>query len=170
MTTCGAVATLKAAATSAEELGTDAEMIPVWRSLAERLLESLPVENGKYVPYPGCPDKSIALLTGIYPYAVLPADDPKQLAAIRDFCDTESSFGNMYPVGKSICAWYAGWKAIVFSRLGRRSEAWKILEECAADTGCFSEIFEIHETGSHPWFTTAEGVFLEAVMELQNAR
>ena len=45
-----------------------------------------------------------------------------------------------------------------------------ILEECAADTGCFSELFEIHETGSHPWFTTAEGVFLEAVMELQNAR
>lgn len=170
MTTCGAVATLKAAAASAEELGTDAEMIPVWRTLAERLLESLPVENGKYVPYPGCPDKSIALLTGIYPYAVLPVDDPKQLAAIRDFCDTESSFGNMYPVGKSICAWYAGWKAIVFSRLGRRSEAWKILEECAADTGCFSELFEIHETGSHPWFTTAEGVFLEAVMELQNTR
>ena len=90
--------------------------------------------------------------------------------AIRDFCETETSFGNMYPVGKSICAWYAGWKSIAFTRLGRKEEARMILEECAADTGCFSELFEIHETGSHPWFTTAEGVFLEAVMELQNAR
>ena len=170
MTTCGAIATLQAAATSAEELETDPDIIPVWRTLAERLLETLPEENGKYVPYPGCAEKSIALLSGVYPYAVLPPDDPKQLAAIRDFCETETSFGNMYPVGKSICARYAGWKSIAFTRLGRKEEARMILEECAADTGCFSELFEIHETGSHPWFTTAEGVFLEAVMELQNAR
>lgn len=165
MTSCSAIATFRAAALEAEILKLDSDMIPVWRKLADCLTETLPAENGRYIPYPGCGDSSIGLLSGIYPYPSLPLDDPKQIAAIQDYSARESQFGNMYPLGKSVCTWYAGWKAIVLTRMNRRQEALQIIRDAADDTGCFCEIFEIYESGHHPWFTTAEGIFLQAVME-----
>jgi len=165
MTTCGAAATLRAAADSAKIIGIDTEMANQWRALASKLLESLPADKDKYIPYPGCCESSVAMLSGLYPYAVLPADDKRQLAAVHDFLARENEFGNMYPVGKGICIWYACWKALALMRLGCRDEAWSIIRDCAAETGCFHEIFEIYETSSHPWFTTAEGIFLQAVAE-----
>ena len=165
MTTCSAIATLCAAADSAELLNCDDDLILRWRDMAKRLTESLPVENGRYVPYPGCKDSSVALLSGLYPYNVLPPDNPEQLAALDDFLQREAEFGNMYPVGHSVCIWYACWKALALLRMGRCDECLSILRECAADTGCFNEIFEIYETEAHPWFTTAEGIYLQALAE-----
>lgn len=72
----------------------------------------------------------------------------------------------MYPEGKSLCSWYANWKALTLERLGRRAEARELLEQIAAETGCFRETFEILETGKHPYFTTAEGIFLEAICRI----
>jgi len=76
----------------------------------------------------------------------------------------------MYPVGKSLCTWYITWKAIVFIRLGRLSEAERLLKSAAEAPGCLSEIYEIYELGMHPWFTTAEGAFLQAVTELRRTQ
>ena len=48
--------------------------------------------------------------------------------------------------------------------LGRHPRC--LFEELAEETGCFSEMFEIYECGTRPWFTTAEGIFVQAVTEL----
>ena len=71
----------------------------------------------------------------------------------------------MYPVGKSICTWYAGWKAITLRRLGQIEKAQLTVQQMSEDTGYFAETFEIFELGNNPWFCTAEGVLLQAVCE-----
>ena len=167
MTTCGAIATLRAAADASDLLDLEPELAALWRQTADALQRDLPKAGDRYTPYPGCPESSIALLSGTFPYPVIPAEDPFQRNAIDDFCANESAAGNMYPVGKKLCTWYLGWKAIVFLRLGRTGEAEALLRSGAEATGCLSEIYEIYELGMHPWFTTAEGVFLQAVIELQ---
>lgn len=166
MTTCGAIALFRAAAEAAGLRNENPDLRSEWLRLANALRDTLPQDERSYLPKPGSADKSIGLLSGIFPYDVLPGDDPKQLQAIEDFCATERKFGNMYPVGQSLCSWYAGWKALTFLRLGKKEIATQILRDAAADTGYFSEVFEIHETGHHPWFTTAEGALLQAVCEV----
>ncbi len=168
MTTCGAIATFRSVSEASRILGVDDDMRSVWDGVADALLLTLPVsEDGTaYIPYPGCREKSISLLSGVFPYSCLPVDDARQRKGIEDFVATESSCGNMYPVGKSLCTWYAGWKALVFHRLGEHEIAKVIVDRMAGETGCFSEVFEILEVGSHPWFTTGEGTLLQAICEI----
>ena len=165
MTTCGVIATFRIAATAAQLLNVDSELQEKWKRLAEKLTETLPQNERVYLVYPGSEEKSIGLLSGIFPFENLPLDDAKQLQCLEDFCATESTSGNMYPIGKSVCAWYAGWKAITMRRLGQIEKAQLTVQQMAADTGHFAETFEIYELGHHPWFCTAEGVLLQAVCE-----
>lgn len=163
MTTCGVIATLHAAADTAERFGLDAPLVAEWRQWAGNLKRSLPENAGRYAPYPGCAEPSIAVLAGIYPYEeVISLKDGKFLAALHFFLDNAERSGNMYPFGKSVCAWYGAWSVIVLFRLGRCQEARQLLEKLAEDTGCFAETYEIYETGNTPYFTTAEGIFLKA--------
>ncbi len=168
MTTCGAAATFNAAAASADMLGVDADLAGQWRRLAEELLAHLPHDGEKYLPYPDCKEKSIAVLAGLCPFRSLPADNSLMVKAVDDFLAAGSA-GNMYPMGKSICTWYAGWIAIALIRLGRYVQAWRFIEDTANDTGCFSEIYEVHEKHLRPWFSTGEGCFTHAVNELLQA-
>ncbi len=165
MTTCGVIATFEAAEEAAALLGKDAAKAERWKEAARRLKESLPVEDGRYVPYPGCPQKSIAVFSGSFPYRCLEPDDRKQLAAIEDFLANEKAYGNMYPVGNSVCVWYAAWKGIAFARLGDMKRARACVEQAASEASCFSEIFEIANPAHHPWFTTAEGSYVQMLVE-----
>ncbi|MDX9979065.1 MAG: hypothetical protein RBU25_03360 [Lentisphaeria bacterium] len=165
MTTCGVIATFEAAAAAAEKLGVDPGKAQRWRELATALRESLPQTEDRYIPYPGCDQKSVAMFAGTFPYPVLPPDDAKQLTAIEDFLANEAKYGNMYPVGNSICVWYAGWMGVVFARLGQFDRVQSYIERAVGETNCFSEIFEISKPVNHPWFTTAEGVFIQMVNE-----
>ena len=166
MTTCGAIALFRAAVEAAEILDVDSGLRTDWTRLAAALTESLPQDEHSYLPYPGCADKSIALFSGLYPYNCLSSNDPKQRRAIEEFCATENRFGNMYPVGGSLCTWYAGWKALTFHRLGKQEAAEDIVRQMANETGGFSEVYEVGEIGTNPWFTTAEGILLQAVCEI----
>lgn len=165
MTTCGVISTFEAAARAAERLGVDGNRSAAWRALAAELRSGLPRENGRYAPYPGCAQSSIALFAGIFPYPALPVDDPLQLAAINDFLSKESTCGNMYPVGDSVCVWYSGWKGVCFARMGLTDMAEACVAQAVAETNNFAEIFEIRTPAHHPWFTTAEGAFAHMVNE-----
>lgn len=165
MTTCSVIATFAAAADAADVLGQHADRAAEWRALADQLRASLPAADGRYIPYPDCPVKSIAVLAGTFPYPALSPDDPRQLAAIDDFLAEEKTYGNMYPVGNSVCVWYAGWKGIVFARLGQLDKARCCIDQAVGETNCFREIFEISQPAHHPWFTTAEGTFIQMVNE-----
>ena len=165
MTTCGVIATFEAAAEAAALLKTDLEKESAWRALAAKLRESLPREEGRYVPYPGCRKKSIAVFAGTFPYHILPAADPSQLAAMEDFIANEDAFGNMYPVGNSVCVWYAAWEGVVWARLGRLDKAYACIERVCGETNCFSEVFEISNPVMCPWFCTGEGTFIQMLNE-----
>ena len=171
MTTCGVVATFRAAAAAAETLGIADERAAEWRDLASKLVASLPRENGRYIPYPECPQKSIAVFAGTFPYPAVASDDPLQARAIADFLAEEKTYGNMYPVGDSVCVWYAGWMGVAFARLGQLDRARICIGQAVAETNCFAEIFEISKPVHHPWFTTAEATFVQMVNEslLQSA-
>ena len=165
MTTCGVIATFEAAAEASLILQCNSEKAALWNSLAGRLRMSLPQENNRYVPHPGCTKKSIAVFAGTFPYPVLESDDPLQLAAIDDFIKNENEYGNMYPVGKSVCVWYAAWKGIVFARMGRSADSDVCIRQIASESNCFSEIFEISDPPMCPWFCTGEGTFIQMLNE-----
>ncbi|MEN6407052.1 MAG: hypothetical protein ABFC77_11345 [Thermoguttaceae bacterium] len=81
------------------------------------------------------------------------------------FIEKGQASGNMYPVGKSLCAWYAGWLASATAILKDKREPMKLLSKAAEDAGCFAELFEIHEptVSMHPWFSTASENFVYAM-------
>ncbi len=162
MTTCSAIALFRTAADTAL---TPAEALH-YQKLAAKLAAGLPEENGRFVAYPGCPDASIGLLSGFYPYGVLPSRDGRALAALEGFIASERLVGNMYSTGGSVCAWYRLWKCMALLYAGRREEAAAELERLAGETGRWGELFEIYERSMRPFFTTAEGVFISAVHQL----
>ena len=166
MTTCSVVAAMNAAVSAAKRLKIDDELISIWGITASALKANLPTDGFRYIPYPGCMERSIGVLSGIFPYPILDKDDLFQARAVTDYIENEGACGNMYAQGKGVCTWYACWRAIVAVRMGNYDEALTILEKTAEETGCFSEIFEIYECGIRPWFTTAEGSFIQAVNEI----
>ena len=170
MTTCGVVSTLKILAESARLLGVDSERAAECERLAAELLASLPNDGRRYLPYPGCTDRSISAFSGTFPFDVIDRSDPLQKNAISDYLDYEDSFGNMYAVGSGVCSWYACWKSVVYSRLGMPEKAIDALGYVAGTAGDFDELFEINNRASrayyHPWFTTAAGMYVHALDEL----
>jgi len=168
MTSCGAIYTLEAAAQAATLLATDDDEAADWMRAAEGLRRTLPNDGRKAVPYTGCQERSVASLGGLFPYPLFDADDALQRAAVLDFVAEGRASGNMYPVGNSVCAWYAGWMAAALAALGEREEPCKLLDEAAAGAGCFGELFEINEAevAMHPWFSTASGNVVYALNQM----
>lgn len=165
---CGVIKTLETLSKAAEILDVDPAYRAECREKAAKLRESLPHEEGRYVPYAGCTQKSIAVFAGKFPFDVLANDDPLQAAAWEDFIANEGEYGNMYKVGRQVSPWYACWKAEGFARIGHGEEAYASLCQAYASTGVFHEMFEINEPGKiyRPWFTTAAGIFLSSVNEM----
>lgn len=166
MTACSVIATLRAAAETAEVLGKDADLISLWRRLAEELRKNLPHDAVRYLPYEGCPPDvhSIGQFAGIYPYGVLEPEDPLQRGACTDYLQSRDQCGNMYAsAGKGICSWYLCWESLMESSRGNGDRACEVLETLADSCGCFGELFEIYSCGYRPWFTTAEGEMVHAL-------
>lgn len=170
MTTCAVIKTLEVYAEVLEILDKEADMAKSCRTTAEKLLVSLPNSGTRYIPYPNCEERSIAVFSGTYPFDVIERDSKLQLEAINDFIMHENSVGNMYSIGKGVCSWYSSWKSVVFSRLKRHDEALSALEYVADTCGDFGELFEINDSGSktycRPWFTTSAGMYVHALNEL----
>ncbi|MBQ9772160.1 MAG: hypothetical protein IJW23_10095 [Lentisphaeria bacterium] len=169
LTSCSVICTLEIAAEAAEVLGVDGSSINEWRKTAAALRESLPSDGKKYLPFPGCPEKSVGVMGGLYPYPVLSPDDPKQLSAVNDYLGSTAEAGNMYPYGKNICTWYASWVANAMIRLGKTEKAVDYLQKASASAGAFDIIYEINEPGifvSHPWCSAPPGCYVQGILEL----
>ena len=170
MTTCGVIATLRAAAQAADLVGKDADLAADFRACAGRLVASLPVKDGRYVPYPGCAEESMGALSGLYPFQVFGRDSAEQVAAARHFLANGEAFGNMYATGKRICPWYAATMSIASLRAGDAEHPpvrW--LQEAFRSAGCWGEYWEINEpkvSEFRPWFMTAAGNCLYAINQL----
>ena len=169
LTTCSVICTLDIAVKAAEFLGEDKEFVEEWRTTAAALRKTLPSDGKKYIPFPGCPERSIGVFGGLYPYPVLPSDDQKQLEAIKDYTGSATEAGNMYPYGKNICTWYASWVANGMIRLGNAEKAVDYLQKASISTGAFDIIYEINEPGifvSHPWCSAPPGCYVQGILEL----
>ena len=133
--------------------------------MGARLYEGLPHDGEKYVPHPGCEQKSIGVFGGLFPYRIQREDNPLQRAAIEDYQKYEGTYGNMYAVGSGVSSWFAAWKGIAYARMHEPERAFACLRQAASSQGCFGELFEINEERAvfRPWFTTANGIFLATV-------
>lgn len=168
MTTCSVITTFRALGEAAETLGLADGFTADCLAAADELKRDLPVEDGMYVPHPGCAQKSIAMFSGTFPYFVLDPSDEKQRRATEAFCENESKYGNMYALGKGVSSWYALWKALTYARWGEPERAYGAVKQAVAVAGCFGEMYEINEPGHRvkPWFTTSSGILLNGVNEL----
>jgi alpha-L-fucosidase 2 len=170
MTTCGAIYAMRAAADAAAILSTNREESVDFRAAADRLERGLPVskDGTRYVAYENCEEESVGTLAGLYPFPIFGADNARQASAARHFLAAGKSAGNMYPMGKSVCPWYAGKMAASLVALGDRSEPYRWLSEAAGAQGLFGETWEINEPGLriHPWFTTASGTCAYALAQM----
>ena len=168
LTTCGAIYCLERAAEGADILGADRNEAAEWRRLAAALRRDLPTDGTRYLPFEGSGDRSVGVLSGVFPYGTVSADDPLQRAAIADFEANGLSVGNMYSVGTRICTWYAAWLAEAQARLGDGEGAYRNIRRAAASVGAFSEIFEINEPAyrSCPWCSSPQGTFVQVVNEM----
>lgn len=170
MTTCGVIKTLNILAEVAEKLRTDESLAARCKETAGRLLDGLPQNDGKYIPYDSCQEVSIGLLSGTYPFDVIDRDDPLQLKGIESYLAAEQKVGNVYSVGTGVCSWYLTWKALVFARLLRKQDCFKAIKDAAVNSGRFGEMYEINDTKTmtiyRPWFSTAAGMLIHAVNEM----
>ncbi len=168
MTSCGVIRTFEVTAMASQILGIDEEFRAECIALAKGLRATLPVEDGRYVPYLHCPQKSIAVFAGKFPFDVLTDDDGRMHAAWQDFMENSGAYGNMYQFGSGISPWYACWEAEGFARAGKAEETYRCLQRAYGSAGVFGEMFEINEEAFRvrPWFTTASGIFLSAVNEM----
>jgi alpha-L-fucosidase 2 len=168
LTTCGAIASLQFAADAADVLRVDSQRAASWRQTAAKLKKSLPSDGQRYLPYPGATERSVASLSGIYPYGVIGPSDPLQRAAIYDFEKNAMSAGNMYATGERICSWYAAWLAAAQARIGDGEGAYRNVKSSLDSVGKFGEIFEINEPNvmSVPWCSSPQGTYIQAVNEM----
>ena len=163
MTTCSAIKLFEIFYNISLITGEDKDFAKQCLDTANALRKYLPNDGEKYIPYPGCTDKSIGVLSGCFPYSVQKRDDKLQKNAIDDFVSDELTFGNMYQVGNHISSWYAAWKAAAYAEL-RDDKVYASLKQANESAGCFAEMFEINEKGCvfRPWFTTAAGAYIYA--------
>lgn len=168
MTSCGIIKTLECFVKAADILGEDKEYRDYCAECITKLRQSLPHDTEKYLPHPGCKQRSIGVFAGKFPFDVLEEDDPYLLPAWEDFLRNETAFGNMYRVGKRVSSWYACWKAEAYARIGNAEEAYMALKQSLLSVGAFGEMYEINENDAvfRPWFSTAAGVYLSTLNEM----
>lgn len=168
LSVCGAIQLLECCKKAADLLGTDGAYADECRYIAGKLRENLPVQEGRYVPFLDCKQKSIAVFGGKFPFDVLTDTDEKMRSAWEDFEHNGANYGNMYPMGKSISSWYACWKASGYARAKMTEKAYDALRQAYPSAGVFGELFEINEENLHlkPWFATAAGIFVSTVHDM----
>lgn len=171
-TTCGVIYTLERACDAIDALGRRAafEMeYGVFLETAKGLKRTLPILNGRYVAAANTDQESLGATAGLFPYPVFTQSSKEEVAALLHFAENGQSAGNMYPIGKKMCVWFAGWLACAFFRIGEREKAKAVLDEALTTLGLFGECWEINEPdhSARPWFATASGCLLVALSELQ---
>ncbi|MDO5552853.1 MAG: hypothetical protein Q4G68_03750 [Planctomycetia bacterium] len=168
MTTCGAIYAMRAAADAAELVGESSDETKEMRLVADKLEKFLPNDGNAYIGYKDCKEDTIATLGGLFPYDIFDASNTLQKNAAYKYIREGRKNGNMYPVGNSVCPWYAGKMAAAMAILEDREEPVKLMREAAGSVGHFGELYEINEPAivSNPWFTTAAGNCVYAINQM----
>jgi hypothetical protein len=91
-----------------------------------------------------------------------------QKKAVYWFQDKGLAFGNVTSKGDSIGSWYAAKLAASFARLGDRKQTIHWLRKTTSSSGCFGELFEIHEPkiSTFPWYAAVGGAYVYALNQM----
>jgi len=168
LTTAGVIYTMEIAAKAADVLGQSDSETEHWKIVAAKLRETLPNNGERYIPYPGCKEESIGTLGGLYPYPIFDKTNELQRNAVYWFQDKGLAFGNVTSKGDSIGSWYAAKLAATFAKLGDRTQTVHWLRKTTSSSGCFGELFEIHEPkiSTIPWYAAVGGAYVYAVNQM----
>lgn len=169
MTTIGVIHTFRIFAEAAEILGTDGAEAAEYLAVAERLEKGLPVWEDRYASYLGTDKLCVGLLAGFFPFPTFGRDNVFQMNAAKAFLEQGKKAGNMYPMGREVCPWYAGTMSVAALRMGDGEAAYRWVDEAWRSAGVWGEYYEINEPGvavCKPWFMTAAGNCLYAVCKL----
>lgn len=168
MTTTGVILTLENAAKAADLLNENKEEVVRWKTVAAKLRESLPQNGERYIPYPGCKEESIGTLAGLYPYPIFDKTNELQKKAVYRFIDKGLTYGNVTTKGDSIGAWYSAKIAASLAKLEDTKQTVYWLHKATSVSGCFGELFEIHEPkfSSFPWYAGIAGAYVYAVNQM----
>jgi Glycosyl hydrolase family 65 central catalytic domain len=168
LTTAGVIHTMEIAAKSADILGETNSETEHWKVVAAKLRETLPSNGQRYIPYPGCKEESIGTLGGLCPYPIFDKTNDLQRNAAYWFQDKGLAFGNVTTKGDSIGSWYAAKLATSFARLEDRKQTVHWLRKTTSGSGCFGELFEIHEPkfSSFPWYAAVGGTYIYATNQM----
>ena len=167
-TTCGAIDTFRLTARVASLLGRTNEETADFVRTAAALVGSLPSKDGAYTVDVEAAQASVALLAGLFPFPVDDLDPDRRRKAAEVILRDLRKYGNMYPMGKGVCPWYAGFISAAMSRLGEAETAVRVLREAAAMVGPLGTVWEINEgkLRSNPNFATAAGNCVYALTRL----
>jgi hypothetical protein len=168
LTTAGVIYTMEIAAKAADILGETNSETEHWKVVAAKLRETLPNNGERYIPYPGCKEESIGTLGGLYPYPIFDKTNELQKKAVYWFQDKGLAFGNVTSKGDSIGSWYAAKLAATFARLGDRTQTVYWLRKTTSSSGCFGELFEMHEPkiSTVPWYAAVGGAYVYALNQM----
>ena len=167
MTTCAVIRCLQIEADAAGILEVDSDYARECRDISEHLKRNLPIENNMYVPYPHCKQRCISVFAGQYPYSVLSADDRAQLVSMDDYMKHEKFDNSIYGEAKKSSHWTTEWKVNAYVRMRLLNETEKELDRIVSLCGPFGEAAEVNELPkiyNRPWFMSAEGAILSAVV------
>ncbi len=168
ITSCGAIYNFEVAARAAEVLDVDKELTAKLLDSAKELRKTLPRNDEMYLPFDGCKEKNVVAIGGFYPYNIFDKSEKKQVAAVYDVMKHLSYLGNMYPMGKAVCSWYAAWISTALVVVEDNVIPEQLLSATARNVGQFCETWEINEPNVRkcPWFTTSAGNFVYAVNQV----
>ncbi|HID90733.1 TPA: hypothetical protein EYP44_02085, partial [Candidatus Bathyarchaeota archaeon] len=175
-TCCGAVCTFSIAAKASRMLGVDETLRPVWERLAKRLLDNLPFDGEKYVPFRGATHQSLCALGVIFPFPALSPKDERVRVTVFDYLKRCRSATGWRPTSRGeedaffigegeTWIWNSAWLATCLARMGEGRLAYDVLREIVSVTDTFGSVNEARtaEKTMHHWFTTGAGAYVYAL-------
>ena len=178
-TTCGAIRTFLSAAEASRILGLDEQLRPIWERLAKKLLENLPFDGEKYVPFRGATHQSLGALGVVFPYEVLDPRDERARRTVFDYMErcrsaigwrpTSRTGSDAFFIGEGEgWIWNTAWLATCLARMGEGELAYKVLKEIVEMVDTFGSINEAKTKSKtvHHWFVTGAGAYVYALNEM----
>lgn len=177
-TCCGATCAFSIASKASQLLGVDEKLRSVWKKLAEKLLDNLPFDGEKYVPFDGANHQSLGVLGVIFPFSVLDPEDERVRKTVFDYMGRCRSTMGWRPTSRSEkdaffvgegegWIWNSAWLATCLARMGEGRLTYDVLKKIVSATDAFGSVSEAKtaERTIHHWFTTGAGAYVYALNE-----
>lgn len=189
-TCCGTIRTFLIAYEASKILGVDKELRVKWERLARKLLDNMPYDGDKYVPFEGASHQSLGALGIVFPFEVLDPKDERARRTILDYMNRCKSTVGWRPTSRSEkdaffvqnlfsedvlfvgegenWIWNSAWLATCLAKMQLGDMAYDVLRKIIELVDNFGSVSEAKTSKRtvHHWFTTAAGSYVYALNEM----